>query len=95
MFIRISIWDDGSLEIINVTVLDEGSYTCFAENDRGKANNTGVLSVTGNTFYYVYFYYCHDIIYLLFLPLLLLLLLLSSIAPSFFLITPVFCQNTF
>ncbi|XP_073476030.1 contactin-1 [Aquarana catesbeiana] len=46
---RISIWDDGSLEIINITVLDEGSYTCFAENDRGKANNTGMLSVTAAT----------------------------------------------
>ncbi|XP_068132653.1 contactin-1 [Hyperolius riggenbachi] len=46
---RISIWDDGSLEIINVTVADEGSYTCFAENDRGKANSTGTLSVTAAT----------------------------------------------
>ncbi|KAM9312647.1 contactin-1 [Gastrophryne carolinensis] len=46
---RVSIWDDGSLEIINVTLLDEGSYTCFAENDRGKANSTGTVSVTAAT----------------------------------------------
>uniref|UniRef100_A0A8C9G437 Contactin 1 n=1 Tax=Pavo cristatus TaxID=9049 RepID=A0A8C9G437_PAVCR len=44
---RIHIWDDGSLEIINVTKLDEGRYTCFAENNRGKANSTGVLEMTG------------------------------------------------
>lgn len=41
------IWDDGSLEILNVTRADEGRYTCFAENDRGKANSTGSLIVTG------------------------------------------------
>ncbi|KAM4676290.1 contactin-1 [Discoglossus pictus] len=46
---RMSIWDDGSLEIINITKLDEGSYTCFVENDRGKANSTGTLSVTAAT----------------------------------------------
>ncbi|KAM4747400.1 contactin-1 [Rhinophrynus dorsalis] len=46
---RITIGYDGSLEIINITKLDEGSYTCFAENDRGKANNTGTLSVTAAT----------------------------------------------
>ncbi|XP_069084956.1 contactin-1 [Pleurodeles waltl] len=46
---RISIWYDGSLEILNITKLDEGSYTCFAENDRGKANSTGTLSVTAAT----------------------------------------------
>lgn len=44
---RIFIWEDGSLEIRNVTKSDEGKYTCFAENDRGKANSTGSLSVTG------------------------------------------------
>lgn len=43
---RMYIWDDGSLEILNVTVTDEGRYTCFAENDRGKANSTGTLSIT-------------------------------------------------
>ncbi|XP_075713175.1 contactin-1 [Rhinoderma darwinii] len=46
---RVAIWYDGSLEIINITVLDEGSYTCFAENDRGKANSTTTLSVKAAT----------------------------------------------
>ncbi|KAM8972050.1 contactin-1 [Pelodytes ibericus] len=46
---RVSIWEDGSLEIINITKLDEGNYTCFAENDRGKANSTAKLSVTAAT----------------------------------------------
>ncbi|KAI3371148.1 hypothetical protein L3Q82_023779, partial [Scortum barcoo] len=44
---RVFIWEDGSLEILNVTRADEGRYTCFAENDRGKANSTGSLLVTG------------------------------------------------
>lgn len=44
---RMFIWEDGSLEILNVTRTDEGKYTCFAHNDRGKANSTGSLTVTG------------------------------------------------
>ncbi|CAJ0932665.1 unnamed protein product [Ranitomeya imitator] len=47
---RVAIWDDGSLEILNITMLDEGSYTCFAENNRGKANSTTTLSVKGNAY---------------------------------------------
>uniref|UniRef100_A0A7N6BN63 Contactin 1 n=1 Tax=Anabas testudineus TaxID=64144 RepID=A0A7N6BN63_ANATE len=43
---RVFIWEDGSLEILNVTQADEGRYTCYAENDRGKANSTGTLLVT-------------------------------------------------
>ncbi|XP_040894799.1 contactin-1a [Toxotes jaculatrix] len=46
---RVFIWEDGSLEILNVTQADEGRYTCFAENDRGKANSTGSLVVTDST----------------------------------------------
>lgn len=46
---RIFIWPDGTLELLNVTKSDEGKYTCFAENDRGRANGTGSLSVTGTT----------------------------------------------
>ncbi|XP_048866322.1 contactin 1b isoform X1 [Brienomyrus brachyistius] len=46
---RIRVWDDGSLEIFNATKADEGMYTCFAENDRGKANSTGTLSITEAT----------------------------------------------
>lgn len=47
ILLRVFIWEDGSLEILNVTRADEGSYTCFAENDRGKANSTGSLLVLG------------------------------------------------
>ncbi|KAM6926248.1 contactin-1a-like isoform 1-T2 [Lycodopsis pacificus] len=46
---RLFIWEDGSLEILNLTPADEGRYTCFAENDRGKANSTGSLVVTDST----------------------------------------------
>ncbi|XP_041852368.1 contactin-1a [Melanotaenia boesemani] len=46
---RVFIWEDGSLEILNVTQADEGRYTCFAENNRGKANSTGSLLVTEST----------------------------------------------
>lgn len=46
---RVFILEDGSLEILNVTRADEGRYTCFAENDRGKANSTGSLLVTDST----------------------------------------------
>uniref|UniRef100_UPI00398F6463 contactin 1b n=1 Tax=Pristiophorus japonicus TaxID=55135 RepID=UPI00398F6463 len=46
---RMSIWYNGTLEIRGVTKADEGSYTCFAENNRGKANSTGTLSVTEPT----------------------------------------------
>lgn len=38
---------DGSLEILNATKNDEGVYNCFAENDRGKANSSGYLTITG------------------------------------------------
>lgn len=43
----ISVLFDGSLEILNATKNDEGFYTCFAENGRGKANSSGYLTVTG------------------------------------------------
>ncbi|KAG7252388.1 hypothetical protein CRUP_038123, partial [Coryphaenoides rupestris] len=40
---------DGSLEILNATQNDEGVYTCLAENDRGKANSSGTLTITDGT----------------------------------------------
>uniref|UniRef100_A0A3B4A5C6 Ig-like domain-containing protein n=1 Tax=Periophthalmus magnuspinnatus TaxID=409849 RepID=A0A3B4A5C6_9GOBI len=46
---RISIMFDGTLEILNATKNDEGFYTCFAENDRGKGNSTGYLTITGQS----------------------------------------------
>ncbi|MEQ2309240.1 Contactin-1 [Ameca splendens] len=44
---RVSVMPDGSLEIRNATKNDEGFYTCLAENDRGKANSSGYLIITG------------------------------------------------
>lgn len=44
---RISILFDGSLEILNASKHDEGVYTCFAENNQGKANSSGYLTITG------------------------------------------------
>ena len=44
---RLRVWEDGTLEILNVSQDDEGSYTCFAENDQGKDNSTGSLTVKG------------------------------------------------
>lgn len=46
---RIFIWEDGSLEILNVTRDDEGKYTCFAENNLGVDYSIGSLSVTDAT----------------------------------------------
>uniref|UniRef100_A0A1A8NW40 Contactin 1 n=3 Tax=Nothobranchius pienaari TaxID=704102 RepID=A0A1A8NW40_9TELE len=46
---RVFIWEDGSLEILDVTQADAGRYTCFAENDLGKANSTRPLLVTEST----------------------------------------------
>uniref|UniRef100_A0A3Q2XPF1 Contactin 1b n=1 Tax=Hippocampus comes TaxID=109280 RepID=A0A3Q2XPF1_HIPCM len=45
----ISIMFDGTLEILNATKNDEGFYTCFAENDRGKANSSGYLTITATS----------------------------------------------
>ncbi|PWA26113.1 hypothetical protein CCH79_00015210 [Gambusia affinis] len=46
---RVSVMFDGSLEIRNATKNDEGLYTCFAENDRGKADSSGYLTITEAT----------------------------------------------
>ncbi|ETE59261.1 Contactin-1, partial [Ophiophagus hannah] len=46
---RIRIWYDGSLEIINVTAVDAGNYTCFVENNKGKANSSSALIITAAT----------------------------------------------
>ncbi|XP_069012912.1 contactin 1b [Embiotoca jacksoni] len=46
---RIAIMFDGSLQILNATKNDEGLYNCFAENDRGKANSSGYLTITEAT----------------------------------------------
>ncbi|XP_059391994.1 contactin-1a-like [Carassius carassius] len=46
---RIFIRPDGSLVLLNITRTDEGEYTCSAENERGRANSSGSLSVTDAT----------------------------------------------
>lgn len=44
---RITISEDGSLRIVNVTKGDAGSYTCVATNHFGTASSTGNLAVKG------------------------------------------------
>ncbi|KAF3859569.1 hypothetical protein F7725_021968 [Dissostichus mawsoni] len=46
---RISVMWDGTLEIMKSTENDAGLYSCFAENDRGKANSSGYLTITEPT----------------------------------------------
>uniref|UniRef100_A0A3P8VQ00 Contactin 1b n=1 Tax=Cynoglossus semilaevis TaxID=244447 RepID=A0A3P8VQ00_CYNSE len=47
--LRISILYDGTLEILNATINDEGTYTCTAENDKGKSSSSGYLTTTEAT----------------------------------------------
>lgn len=44
---RVSILDNGSLRIWNVTKLDAGVYTCIARNQFGVASSTGTVTVKG------------------------------------------------
>ncbi|XP_074007935.1 contactin-4 [Numenius arquata] len=46
---RITVLDDGSLRIVNVTKSDAGSYTCVATNHFGTASSTGSLVVKDAT----------------------------------------------
>ncbi|XP_031461452.1 contactin-4 [Phasianus colchicus] len=46
---RITVLDDGSLRIVNVTKSDTGSYTCVATNHFGTASSTGSLVVKDPT----------------------------------------------
>ncbi|MGH0122329.1 UNVERIFIED_CONTAM: hypothetical protein FKN15_003120 [Acipenser sinensis] len=46
---RITVLEDGTLSIANVTKSDGGSYTCVARNQFGVASTTGTLLVTEPT----------------------------------------------
>ncbi|XP_038675989.1 contactin-2 isoform X2 [Scyliorhinus canicula] len=46
---RMTIFPDGTLRMRNISRMDEGKYTCFAENYKGKSNSTGTVSVRDAT----------------------------------------------
>ncbi|KAF6098959.1 contactin 4 [Phyllostomus discolor] len=46
---RVTVSEDGSLRIVNVTKADAGSYTCVATNHFGTASSTGSLAVKDPT----------------------------------------------
>ncbi|XP_043572414.1 contactin-2 [Chiloscyllium plagiosum] len=46
---RTTVFANGTLRIRNISRMDEGKYTCFAENSKGKANSTGIVSVRDAT----------------------------------------------
>ncbi|XP_012587552.1 PREDICTED: contactin-4-like [Condylura cristata] len=48
---RITVSEDGSLSIVNVTKADAGSYTCVASNHFGTASSSGSLVVKGEVLY--------------------------------------------
>lgn len=50
MIRRVTVLDNGSLRISNVTRLDDGLYTCVARNQFGVASSAGSLLVKGKTF---------------------------------------------
>lgn len=47
MIRRVTVLDNGSLRISNVTRLDDGLYTCVARNQFGVASSAGSLLVKG------------------------------------------------
>lgn len=44
---RVTVLDNGSLRISNVTKMDDGLYTCVARNQFGVASSAGSLLVKG------------------------------------------------
>lgn len=48
---RVTVLDNGSLRISNVTKMDDGLYTCVARNQFGVASSAGSLLVKGTVFF--------------------------------------------
>lgn len=60
---RVSVLDNGSLRISNITKLDAGLYTCVARNQFGVASSAGTLVVKGKLGYCyldetIYYFWC-------------------------------------
>lgn len=50
MIHRVTVLDNGSLRISNVTKMDDGVYTCVARNQFGVASSAGSLLVKGKLY---------------------------------------------
>ena len=45
---RYTVLNDGTLEVLDADVADEGQYTCIANNSYGTLNRTTSVSILGN-----------------------------------------------
>lgn len=55
---RYTVLNDGTLEVPNADLQDEGNYTCIANNSYGILNRTTSVSILGNELYARYANLC-------------------------------------